>query len=91
MDDDDLRSDLVFQDTHGHDGDHTRWIFSYSDLVTLLLALFIVLYSLSSVNEKKVQELNQIMKEAFNKKTTTPPPAPPMQGSTLDRDINIDK
>lgn len=69
MDEDDPRYERVFVDTHGHDGDHTRWIFSYSDLVTLLLALFIVLYSLSSVNEKKVQELNQIMKEAFDKKS----------------------
>lgn len=38
------------------------WLLPYSDLMTLLLALFIVLYGMSSVDAQKFQE----MSEAFN-------------------------
>lgn len=34
-----------------------RWLLTYSDMITLLLALFIILYSMSSINEKKLEEL----------------------------------
>lgn len=38
------------------------WLLPYSDLMTLLLALFIVLYGMSTVDAKKFEELSQ----AFN-------------------------
>lgn len=38
------------------------WLLPYADLLTLLLALFIVLYSMSAVDAKKFEE----MSEAFN-------------------------
>ena len=34
-----------------------RWLLSYADLLTLLLAFFVVMYSISVVNEKKLYEL----------------------------------
>ena len=37
------------EDKSGNGG---RWMLTYSDMITLLLALFIVLYSMSSINAK---------------------------------------
>ncbi|MFC5529951.1 flagellar motor protein MotB [Cohnella yongneupensis] len=42
------------------------WLLPYSDLMTLLLALFIVLYSVSSVNTSKLEELSKAFKTAFS-------------------------
>lgn len=42
------------------------WLLPYSDLMTLLLALFIVLYSMSSVDAKKFEELSTAFKVTFN-------------------------
>lgn len=42
------------------------WLLPYSDLMTLLLALFIVLYSVSAVNVSKLEELSQAFRTAFS-------------------------
>lgn len=42
------------------------WLLPYSDLMTLLLALFIVLYSASAVNISKLEELDKAFKTAFS-------------------------
>lgn len=42
------------------------WLIPYSDLLTLLLALFLVLYAMSSVNEDKFQELKQTLNALFS-------------------------
>jgi len=42
------------------------WLLPYSDLMTLLLALFIVLYAASSANTSKFEEMSQAFKSAFN-------------------------
>lgn len=36
-----------------------RWLLTYSDMITLLLALFIILYSMSTINAKKVAQMAQ--------------------------------
>lgn len=46
----------------GGDEDTGSWLNTYSDMVTLLLTFFIVLYSMSSVNEEKFQQLARAMK-----------------------------
>lgn len=43
-----------------------RWFLTYSDMITLLLALFIMLYSFSSLNEKKYETLVKNLRVAFN-------------------------
>lgn len=43
-----------------------RWLLSYADLVTLLLAFFVVMYSVSAVNETKLSELASTLSESFN-------------------------
>ncbi len=42
------------------------WLLPYSDLMTLLLALFIVLYSASAVNTSKFEEMSKAFKTAFS-------------------------
>jgi len=45
---------------------HERWLVSYSDFVTLLFAFFVVLYSISHVNENKYKTLSEAMSEVFS-------------------------
>ncbi len=43
-----------------------RWLLTYADMITLLMALFMVLFSISSVNISKFKTLQQALKEAFS-------------------------
>jgi chemotaxis protein MotB len=49
---------------HG-DGGHERWLVTYADMLTLLLVLFIVLFSISIVNTSKFIALSQSLSNAF--------------------------
>ncbi|MDR2092237.1 MAG: flagellar motor protein MotD [Azoarcus sp.] len=42
-----------------------RWLVSYADFITLLFAFFVVMYSLSSVNEGKYRALSESLGQAF--------------------------
>ncbi|MEQ1768142.1 MAG: flagellar motor protein MotD [Methylotenera sp.] len=42
-----------------------RWLVSYADFITLLFAFFVVMYSISSVNQGKYNELMSSMGNAF--------------------------
>lgn len=42
------------------------WLIPYADLLTLLLALFIVLYAMSSVDAQKFQDMSKAFSIAFN-------------------------
>ena len=44
---------------------HERWLVSYADFITLLFAFFVVMYSMSSVNEGKYRVLSESMNAAF--------------------------
>ncbi|MEK9870576.1 MAG: flagellar motor protein MotD [Gammaproteobacteria bacterium] len=44
---------------------HERWLISYADFITLLFAFFVVMYSISSVNEGKYRVLSESMVTAF--------------------------
>ena len=47
-------------------GGHDRWLLSYADLVTLLLALFTTLYAASTVDAGKLGPLQSSLREAFD-------------------------
>lgn len=51
----------------GH-GDDERWLLTYADMITLLLALFVVLYAISSVNTSKFEALQTSLRDAFSGK-----------------------
>lgn len=44
-----------------------RWLVSYSDFITLMFAFFVVMYSISSVNEGKYRVLSETLQGAFKK------------------------
>ncbi len=44
---------------------HERWLVSYADFITLLFAFFVVMYSLSTVNEGKYRVLSDSLVTAF--------------------------
>jgi chemotaxis protein MotB len=45
---------------------HERWLVSYADFITLLFAFFVVMYSISSVNEGKYRVLSDAISAAFD-------------------------
>src|SRR5271163_3377964 len=51
---------------HEEHQNHEAWAIPYGDLVTLLFALFTVMYAMSSVNEGKFRVLSDAMIAAFN-------------------------
>lgn len=50
------------EDSHNHE----RWVVSYADFITLLFAFFVVMYSVSSVNEGKYKVLTDSLENVFN-------------------------
>lgn len=44
---------------------HERWLVSYADFITLLFAFFVVMYSLSSLNEGKYRIMSDSVVSAF--------------------------
>lgn len=52
---------------------HDRWLVSYADFITLLFAFFVVMYSLSSVNEGKYRILSDSLLTAFRSVTVNQP------------------
>ena len=54
-------------DGAGHENEE-RWLLTYADMITLLLALFVVLFAISSVNTAKVKMLQQSLRDAFSGK-----------------------
>lgn len=66
---------------------HEAWAIPYGDLVTLLLAFFVVMYSISSVNEGKFRVLSQSMAAAFHGKPKSMTPiqvgTQPVSGSQM--------
>ena len=50
---------------HAEHTNHERWAIPYGDLLTLLLAFFVVMYSISSVNAGKYRVLSNSLYAAF--------------------------
>ncbi|MFD1721201.1 OmpA/MotB family protein [Amnibacterium endophyticum] len=52
---------------HAHEEHHVdeRWLVSYADMITVLMALFIVLYAMSTVDQKKFDELKNSLATGF--------------------------
>src|SRR4051812_1769391 len=52
-----------------HEEEHEneeRWLVSFADMMTLLFALFMVLFSISSINTSKFEELQKSLHDAFS-------------------------
>lgn len=53
---------------------HERWLVSYADFITLLFAFFVVMYSISSVNEGKYRILSDSLEAVFTDPTRSKTP-----------------
>ena len=75
---DDLEA-IEEQQKKSHEGSagSERWLISYADFVTLLLAFFIVMFAISQVNKAKVEGFETSMTVAFGGKTPSTLVAPP--------------
>ncbi|MGA8137575.1 MULTISPECIES: flagellar motor protein MotD [Pseudomonas] len=51
---------------HEEHVNHERWLVSYADFITLLFAFFVVMYSISSINEGKYKVISQALVGVFN-------------------------
>jgi chemotaxis protein MotB len=54
---------------HAHEEEHEneeRWLVSFADMMTLLMCLFMVLFSISSVNTSKFESLQRALQDAFS-------------------------
>jgi chemotaxis protein MotB len=49
----------------GHDGPDERWMASYLDMVTVLMCMFIVLFAMSTVDQKKFEALSASLATGF--------------------------
>ncbi len=69
-----------------------RWLISYADFITLLFAFFVVMYSISQINESKYKVFSETFGQAFhlpaesstNQPIQEPPPASPGVISPID-------
>lgn len=50
---------------NGDSGDAIDWMFTYSDMVTLLLTFFVMLFSMATIDKAKFNQLAESMKQAF--------------------------
>lgn len=46
-----------------------RWVISYADFVTMLLALFMIMFATSHMGENKIKDVNQSIEKVFTQKT----------------------
>ena len=53
------------RNAHEEHENHERWLVSYADFITLLFAFFVVMYSISSINEGKYRILSETLDGAF--------------------------
>ncbi|WP_040159364.1 flagellar motor protein MotB [Mobilicoccus massiliensis] len=58
------------EEHEGH-ANHERWVLSYADILTLLLALFIVMFAISKVDQKKFEEFARGTAEGFGNVAVT--------------------
>lgn len=57
---------------HEEHENHERWLVSYADFITLLFAFFVVMYSVSSVNEGRYRTVSESIKAALNPISSAP-------------------
>ncbi|QSR25023.1 flagellar motor protein MotB [Nocardioides aromaticivorans] len=72
---------------HHHDDDHgeahadERWLVTYADMVTLLMVLFIVMFAMSTVDEKKYEQLKEGLAVGFGREDSILNGASPVSNS----------
>src|SRR5579884_3862092 len=70
------RSATRFFDERDEEANGERWLLTYADMITLLLALFIVLFALSTIDKRKYDEFKTGVLQTFS------PRSEPIPGGT---------
>ena len=77
---------------HGGGGEHEnteRWLLTYADMITLLVAFFIMLYAMSVMNQAKFQQLAISVRSGFGGSLTTGAPTIIQQGGGIEGTASI--
>jgi len=73
------------EEEEGDHGSHERWLVTYADMLTLLFVLFVILFSMSHIDELKYQELKEGLAAGFGQATSLLSGSPSiLQGQTSD-------
>lgn len=76
---------------HEEHENHERWIVSYADFITLLFAFFVVLYSISQTDMKKLKKVSVSMGRAFGPSVGLGPAAvKPAEDDRFDEDPKVE-
>ncbi|MFA4788531.1 flagellar motor protein MotD [Xanthomonas perforans] len=73
---------------HEEHGNHEAWAIPYADLMTLLLAFFVVMYAISSLNEGKYKVMAQALTSAFGGSSNKASPVQLGKTQTLGADYD---
>ena len=57
---------MAKKEVHEEHENHERWLVSYADFITLLFAFFVVMYAVSRVDNKRMQQVSQSIKWAMH-------------------------
>src|ERR1041385_6306245 len=60
---------------HEEHVNHERWLITYADMITLLMVLFIVMFAISQVDQRRFNQLKDGMAAGFGQSSS------PFQGS----------
>lgn len=60
-----LRRNSISQPYHEDNASQDRWLVSYSDLLTLMMAFFVVMYSIEQMNDEKAAAVAKKISESF--------------------------
>lgn len=82
-----MSQDFDIEDEGGGGGESAGWLATYSDLVTLLFAFFVLLFAMSSVEEEKFEQLKKTLQEAVGKQNV--PEAGTREGLSM-RDVEAE-
>ena len=56
------------------DGGADSWLITYADAITLLMAFFVVMFSISKPDSEKLDQVSGGLAQALHKKETAPSP-----------------
>jgi len=71
-----------------HDN-NDRWLISYADFITLLFAFFVVMYSISSINEGKYKTFGESLNAALTQPSATNPVAINIAGNDAGKNAKV--
>jgi chemotaxis protein MotB len=69
---------------------HERWLLTYADMITLLMVLFIVLFAISEVNQKKFESFGHGLSKSFGDAHVVDGGAGVLEGSQQQSDVEED-